>query len=351
MRFLNAIRLSSIVLITLFYLSCSDDKPEPEQEAQLPPTVEKKETAQAPAPSKPVVYVEELDQFQEYFKEQHETSFSHVTKKNWMSYTAGKNGILTKVLLFGKPNYTISEHYGSRMSGFVRAGNPDTGPKYGEWSITREDIVNQLALQGLTEIDRGWITLQMRGEIPQQAGRMYFIVCDQISDKRAWFGAFAFAEGNSYKQGRFWLHPEHDLVFRTYVGKTADQLEREQKGEPLFDSGTASLVPSKDVPDAPKPMIELTKNFEPNPPSPSVRTNEDQSTDKADEQPLYKPATEEPNKKSPTAELVPVKEVQQPAEVVAPPVEPENPKPLNDGNNSDVPQRSLFERFFKDRTE
>jgi len=119
----------------------------------------------------------------------------------------------------------------------------------------------------------------------------------------------------------------------------------------LFDSGTASLVPSKDVPDAPKPMIELTKNFEPNPPSPSARTNEDQSTDKADEQPLYKPATEEPNKKSPTAELVPVKEVQQPAEVVAPPVEPENPKPLNDGNNSDVPQRSLFERFFKDRTE
>ena len=49
---------------------------------------------------------------------------------------------------------------------------------------------------------------------------MYFMVCDQISDKRAWFGAFAFAEGNSYKKGRFWLHPEHDLVFRTYVGMT-----------------------------------------------------------------------------------------------------------------------------------
>ena len=61
------------------------------------------------------------------------------------------------------------------MSGFVRADNPDTGPKYGEWSITREEIVNQLALQGLTEIDRGWITLQMRGEIPQQAGKMYFV--------------------------------------------------------------------------------------------------------------------------------------------------------------------------------
>ena len=90
-------------------------------------------------------------------------------------------------MLFGKPNYTISEHYGSSMSGFVRADNPDTGPKYGEWSITREEIVNQLALQGLTEIDRGWITLQMRGEIPQQAGKMYFVVCDKIADKRSWF--------------------------------------------------------------------------------------------------------------------------------------------------------------------
>ena len=65
-----------------------------------------------------------------------------------MSYTAGKDGILTKILLFGKPNYTISEHYGSSMSGFIRADNPDTGPKFGEWSITREEIVNQLALAG-----------------------------------------------------------------------------------------------------------------------------------------------------------------------------------------------------------
>ena len=50
----------------------------------------------------PMVYVEELDQFQEFFKEQHETSFSHVPNKNWMSFTAGKDGILTKILLFGK---------------------------------------------------------------------------------------------------------------------------------------------------------------------------------------------------------------------------------------------------------
>ena len=34
------------------------------------------------------------------------------------------------------------------MSGFIRADNPNTGPKYGEWSISREEIVNQLAVQG-----------------------------------------------------------------------------------------------------------------------------------------------------------------------------------------------------------
>ena len=133
-------------------------------------------------------------------------------------------------MLFGKPNYTISAHYGSSMSGFIRADNPNTGPKYGAWSIC-EEIVNQLALQGLTETDRGWITLQMKGEIPQQKGRLYFIVCDYIADNRGWFGAFAFAEANSYKPGRFWLHPEHDLVFRTYIGKTAHQLDKEQRGE------------------------------------------------------------------------------------------------------------------------
>ena len=165
-------RLFCLSWLVLLAFSCSDDKSGPEEAASLPPTVEKKpELADLPTKPLPVVYIEELDQYQEYFKEQHETSFSHVAKKNWSSYTAGKDGILTKVLLFGKPNYMISEHYGSSMSGFIRADNPDSGPKYGEWSLTRDDIINQLAVQGLTEIDQGWITLQMRGEIPQQRGR------------------------------------------------------------------------------------------------------------------------------------------------------------------------------------
>ena len=83
----------------------------------------------------PTVYIEELDQSQEFFKEQHETSFSFVNKKNWFSYTSEKKGILTKVLLFGKPNYKPSDHYGDSMHGFIRKGNPDKGPKLGEWDF------------------------------------------------------------------------------------------------------------------------------------------------------------------------------------------------------------------------
>jgi hypothetical protein len=340
-------------LFLYIFTSCSDDTPKPDELASLPPVVEKNEVVtDEPKQLKPKVYIEELDQYQEYFKEQHETSFSHVTKKNWTSYTAGKDGILTKIMLFGKPNYTISEHYGSSMSGFVRADNPDTGPKYGEWSITREEIVNQLALQGLTEIDRGWITLQMRGEIPQQAGKMYFVVCDKIADKRAWFGAFAFAESNSYKKGRFWLHPEHDLVFRTYVGKTADQLELEERGQPLFENETASLIPAEDIPAAPKSMIELNQNFEPSLTKPeSPKPTESKSDPKGAS--LYQPATTPLEIKEETVinqkeenPVVPEEKPGDPTESF----EKTNPIPKEDSGDI-PPKRSLFERFFKEKSQ
>ena len=346
--------IPALFALIALYVSCSDDSSESRETTSLPPTVEeKKDIPKKLTQPEPTVYVEELDQYQEYFKEQHETSFSHVTKKNWTSFTAGKDGILTKVLLYGKPNYTISEHYGSYMSGFVRADNPDSGPKLGEWSLSRDDIINQLALQGLTETDRGWITLQMRGEIPQQSGRMYFIVCDEIGNKRAWFGAFAFAEGNSYKNGRFWLHPEHDLVFRTYVGKTADQLEKEQRGEPLFDSDTTSLIPAKDIPGAPKPMIELSRNFEPNIPSVSP-INDIGIQSPQIEQPLYQPATEKP--KSVQNLETPIESADPQSETANPETEPgETSEPIGNPveNNSEdaAPKGTLFERFFKNKSE
>ena len=85
----------------LCLVSCTDDTPKTEPSAP----VEKKIAPVAKTIIKkekldfPVVYVEELDQSQEFYKEQHETSFSFVREKNWFSYTPEKKGILTKILL------------------------------------------------------------------------------------------------------------------------------------------------------------------------------------------------------------------------------------------------------------
>ena len=225
----------SLAVINAFF-SCSDDSSAP---PPISNPVSSKNTKDA-APQEirssldfPTVYIEELDQTQEFYKEQHETSFSYVPNKNWFSYTAQKNGILTKILLFGKPNFQPSDHYGDSMHGFVREGNPDKGPKYGEWELSRDDIVNQLTAQGLNNREAGWITIRMRGEIPQELGQTYFLVCEKVTGGKPWFGAFAFGEGNPYKPGKFWLHPEHDLVFRTYVGKTPNQVASEQKNQKI----------------------------------------------------------------------------------------------------------------------
>ena len=76
-----------------FIYSCSDETPRPPAiEKPIIPQEEKspEKTQEAKLPEFPIIYIEELDQSQEFFKEQHETSFSHVSRKNWMSFTAGK---------------------------------------------------------------------------------------------------------------------------------------------------------------------------------------------------------------------------------------------------------------------
>jgi len=191
----------------------------------------------------PKVRVEELDHSQEFFKEQHTTSFSYIPRKNWTSYTASKEGLLTKVLFFGKANLIDSPHYGLSMSGFVRANNPNSGPQYGRWSITRDDIVSQLAAQGLGEREAGWLTIRMRGEVPQNIGTRYFLVCDNIGENKAWFGEFSFAEANPYELGSHWLNQDHDLVMRTYVGKTDEQMKALQ----LDPQQTKSIESTKDL--------------------------------------------------------------------------------------------------------
>ena len=241
--------------------------------------------------SPPNVIVEELDHSQEFYKEQHTTSFSYVRRKNWTSFTAGKNGLLTKILLFGKANLLESPHYGLSMGGFVRAKTPDSGPKLGEWNLSREEIVTQLSSQGLQPRQAGWITIEMLGDIPQVKGVQYFLVCDYITEGKAWFGEFAFAEANPYAAGSHWLNPSHDLVMRTYVGKTDEHLKGLQVGnDGIIGKNTQSedFLPAPVSQDLRKSFQEppqIQKNNSPNNNNSSVNpqentTKEANTTDK-----------------------------------------------------------------------
>ena len=46
------------------------------------------------------------------------------------------------------------------MSGFVRAKTPDPRPNMENGQFSRDDIVSQLAAQGLGEREAGWITIE-----------------------------------------------------------------------------------------------------------------------------------------------------------------------------------------------
>jgi hypothetical protein len=326
---------SICTLLFLFLNSCSEDNPVASKNA----TETNDQGTQKLIPKSvtdtldfPNVYIEELDQSQEFFKEQHETSFSYVSKKNWFSYTSQKDGILTKILLFGKPNFQPSDHYGNSMHGFIREGNPDNGPKYGEWDLSRDDIVNQIASQGLSPRKAGWITIRMRGEIPQIAGKTYFLICEKITGEKPWFGAFAFGEGNPYEAGKFWLHPDHDLVFRTYVGKTPKQVAKEQRNELIIKELGLNIDNITQNPvdlSTPLPKSQTTgervilKNIEPTP-APEFKTND--------------------------LKLAPNLSSEKPAELIVEQVEQLNlievPNQNTEDQNSSKEKKSLFNRLF-----
>ena len=222
--------------ITAFLFGCGGDT----REVTSPPVdPETNATTKGPSVSSnpvtpaspPIVYVEELDQVQEYFKEQHDTSFSHTRNRNYFSFTAGKVGMPMRVALYGKPHFATSDFYGSSMSGVLREGDPDRGRKIATWSLSREDVVAQLGAQGLSDIDYGWIDLKFKEPSePLVIGKKYFVVCERISDGKHFFGAFSFGEDNPYAGGRHWLHPEHDLVFRSYVGNEEKTLIEAPEG-------------------------------------------------------------------------------------------------------------------------
>ena len=75
--------LTCCLALIVFLIGCSEDTPEPTKDSPKP-LVTKQEKADVSIQSDfeyPDVYVEELDQTQEFYKEQHETSFSFVLRK------------------------------------------------------------------------------------------------------------------------------------------------------------------------------------------------------------------------------------------------------------------------------
>ena len=65
------------------------------------------------------------------------------------------------------------------------------------------------------------------------------------------------------RRAGFGFHPDHDLVFRTYVGMTQDQLTQVQKSTTTRISADASVVQANDLPLAPKSMNGSDSNFAP----------------------------------------------------------------------------------------
>ena len=241
--------------VSAFFFGCGDDTAEEESpsfETESPAVKAPSASPKSVEPAAPqVVYIEELDQFQEYFKEQHDTSFSHTRNKNYCSFTAGKAGMPMRITLYGKPHFATSDFYGSSMSGVLREGNPERGRSIAKWSLSRVDIVSQLASQGLSEVDYGWIDLKFQEPtVPLEVGNKYFVVCERIADGKHFFGAFSFGEGNPYAGGRHWLHPEHDLVFRSYVGNEEKSVIEvpETNGTELPDQREVPIAPSIPTP-------------------------------------------------------------------------------------------------------
>jgi hypothetical protein len=267
--FANMVRSKSpspiflLLAVTALLFGCGDDTGEEEPPPADPGSPTVKEPSTSPEPVAPVVppivYVEELDQFQEYFKEQHDTSFSHTRNKNYSSFTAGKAGMPMRIALYGKPHFATSDFYGSMMSGVLREGSPEQGRKIATWSLSRDEIVSQLATQGLREVDYGWIDVKFKEPtVPLEVGKKYFVVCERISDGKHFFGSFSFGEGNPYKGGRHWLHPEHDLVFRSYVG-------HEEK--PVLEPPAQNVIPI--TPSVPAPQDSDDKKNVANPLTPA----------------------------------------------------------------------------------
>ena len=119
------------------------------------------------------------------------------------------------------------------MSGYFKEDSIESIEKLGQWEISRDEIAQQIGLQG--KDDKGWISIIVHGVVPQKTGKKYFMVCDHITEDKDWFGAFCFSEKNPYQNGRLWLNPDHDLVFATYISEA-----------PFWNYGYKNIFPQFD---------------------------------------------------------------------------------------------------------
>jgi len=250
-----------LLIPVAFFAGCGEDQVEapstgPVEVNQSVVAVPEVQLPESP-PALPEIVVEELDQAQESYDEQVVASFG-VGDRGWQTYRASKSGYLTRFSLFGRA-HTKNNTYGAIISGEIRLGR--NNKKLGTWSLSREEVVAQLNARGLHETNYDWIDVKIsEGQrIPQTAGEAYLIRSTSIAGGRDWFGSFRFATGDRYPDGAWWHTPDHssrdgDLVFRTYVGKTAKQVtaERAHRLEQMMkqlraaeDNTTAESSPSR----------------------------------------------------------------------------------------------------------
>ena len=231
------VQLITVFIATLFSGGCGDDQVEAPSTGPVEVNQSVKASPQVslpePSPALPEIVVEELDQAQESYDEQMVSSFGE-GDRGWQSYKASRSGYLTRFSLFGRA-HTKNSAYGTIVSGEIRLGR--TNEQLGTWSLSRDEVVAQLRARGLHETKDDWIDVKIPEDqrIPQIAGEEYLIQSTSITGGKNWFGSFRFATGDSYPDGAWWhtLNPpvrDADLVFRTYVGKTAKQVTAERVG-------------------------------------------------------------------------------------------------------------------------
>ena len=252
---------------------------------------------------------EKLDQAQEKFDEGSVTSFG-VGERGWQTYTASKNGFLTHFHLYGEATTQGALHKGRKMYGDAVEGVillDGNGTTLGTWRLTRDEVVKQLAAQNLRPDERfGWIDVRIEGEqlIPQVAGETYRIQVTKISGGSPWFGSFLFNPRDPYPDGEWWhskaLGKPCDLVFRTYVGKTAGLIAEERVRNRALMEQHLQSNPSNDtpegapepIPDPPTEKPEITplvppKPSPPVPPKPSPPVGEGNATKPGGAKPFF----------------------------------------------------------------